>query len=33
MGVLTDGKHWFLRWPGAGPVRTSPPHAFVLESA
>ena len=33
MGVLTDGRHWFLRWPGAGPVRTSPPHAFVLESA
>ncbi len=33
MGVLTDGKHWFLRWPGAGPVRTVPPHAFVLESA
>ena len=33
MGVLTDGKHWFLRWPGAGPARTSPPHAFVLESA
>ena len=33
MGVLTDGKHWFLRWPGAGPARTDPPHAFVLESA
>ena len=33
MGVLTDGRHWFLRWPGSGPVRTAPPHAFVLESA
>ena len=33
MGVLTDGKHWFLRWPGAGPVRTAPPHAFVLDRA
>ena len=19
MGILTDGKHWVLRWPGAGP--------------
>ena len=25
MGVLTDGRHWFLRWPGAGEVRTEPP--------
>ena len=33
MGVLTDGKHWFLRWPGAGPVQTAAPYAFVLESA
>ncbi len=31
MGVLTDGKHWLLRWPGAGPVRTAPPHGFMLE--
>ena len=31
MGVLTDGRHWFLRWPGAGEVRTEPPYAFVLE--
>ena len=22
MGILTDGKHWLLRWPNAGPVRT-----------
>ena len=33
MGVLTDGRHWFLRWPGAGEVRTEPPYAFVLERA
>ena len=32
MGVLTDGRHWLLRWPGAGPVRTAPPHGFVLEN-
>ena len=31
MGVLTDGRHWLLRWPGAGPVRTAPPHAFTLD--
>ena len=31
MGVLTDGRHWLLRWPGAGPVRTAPPHGFTLE--
>ncbi len=31
MGVLTDGKHWLLRWPGAGPVRTVEPHGFTLE--
>ncbi len=30
MGVLTDGKHWLLRWTGAGEVRTSPPYAFTL---
>ena len=32
MGVLTDGKHWLLRWPGAGEVRTTYPYAFTLES-
>ena len=32
MGVLTDGRHWLLRWPGAGPVRTAPPHAFTLDN-
>ena len=30
MGILTDGKHWLLRWPNAGPVRMSPPHTFTL---
>ena len=20
-GILTDGRHWLLRWPGAGPIR------------
>ncbi|MCY3881742.1 MAG: N-6 DNA methylase [Chloroflexi bacterium] len=33
MGVLTDGKHWFLRWPGAGPARSHAPYAFVLGNA
>ena len=31
MGILSDGKHWLLRWPNAGPVRMSPPYAFTLE--
>ena len=31
MGVLTDGKRWVLRWPGAGPVRMARPYAFTLE--
>ena len=31
MGILTDGKHWLLRWPNAGPVRTVYPYAFTLE--
>ncbi len=33
MGVLTDGRHWLLRWPNAGAVQTTRPHAFILESA
>ena len=33
MGVLTDGKYWLLRWPGAGDVRTTYPYAFTLENA
>ena len=32
LGILTDGKHWLLRWPGAGAVRTARPYAFILES-
>ena len=31
MGILTDGKHWLLRWPNAGPVKTAPPYGFTLE--
>ena len=31
MGVLTDGKHWLLRWPGASEVRLTRPYAFTLE--
>ena len=33
MGVLTDGRRWFLRWPGAGPARSDAPYAFVLGEA
>ena len=33
MGILTDGKHWLLRWAAAGPVRTVYPYGFVLENA
>ena len=33
MGILTDGRHWLLRWPGAGPVRTTAPYAFTLDDA
>ena len=33
MGVLTDGRYWLLRWPNAGEVKTTRPHAFTLESA
>ena len=32
-GILTDGKHWLLRWPGAGDVKTQRPYGFVLENA
>ena len=31
MGILTDGKRWLLRWPGAGDVRLTRPYAFALE--
>ena len=33
MGILTDGKQWLLRWPGAGSVRTALPYAYTLEEA
>ena len=33
MGVLTDGRHWLLRWPNAGPVKLVPPYAFTLQNA
>ena len=32
-GILTDGKHWILRWPGAGQVKTARPYAFTLHDA
>ena len=31
MGILTDGKHWLLRWHNAGPVKPVPPYAFTLD--
>ena len=32
--VLTDGKHWLLRWPNAGAGRRrTPPHAFTFDDA
>ena len=31
MGILTDGKYWLLRWPGAGEPQTVPPYAYTLE--
>ena len=30
-GILTDGRYWLLRWPGAGEVRTVRPYAFTLD--
>ena len=32
-GILTDGKHWLLRWPNDGPVKTDAPYGFTLENA
>ena len=32
-GILTDGRHWLLRWHGAGAVRTTLPYAFTLQDA
>ena len=31
MGILTDGRRWLLRWPGAGAVRLARPYAFTLD--
>ena len=33
MGILTDGKRWLLRWPGAGEVRLTQPYFFTLDDA
>ena len=33
MGVLTDGKRWLLRWPGAGQVRLTRPYAFTMDDS
>lgn len=33
MGILTDGKYWLLRWPGAGPVKLTRPYYFTLKDA
>ena len=32
-GILTDGRYWLLRWPGAGEVKTQRPYGFALESS
>ena len=32
-GLLTDGRHWLLRWHGAGAVRTAAPYGFALRDA
>ena len=31
MGVLTDGRRWLLRWPGACEVRLTRPYFFTLD--
>ena len=34
MGILTDGRYWLLRWPGAGSINTAPkPYGFTLENS
>ena len=33
IGILTDGKHWILRWPNAVMIHTTPPYAFTLTDA
>ncbi|MCY3543026.1 MAG: N-6 DNA methylase [Chloroflexi bacterium] len=32
-GILTDGRHWLLRWHGAGAVKTAAPYGFTLQDA
>ena len=32
-GLLTDGRYWLLRWPGAGAVKTVRPYGFELRDA
>ena len=32
-GILSDGKYWLLRWPGAGKPKTQRPYGLVLENA
>ena len=32
-GILTDGRHWLLRWHGAGAVNTAQPYGFTLQDA
>ena len=32
-GILTDGKHWLLRWPNAGEVKAVRPYFFTLQSS
>ena len=31
MGILTDGKRWLLRWPGAGQIQLTRPYAYTLD--
>ena len=33
LGILTDGKYWLLRRPGAAVWSAAPPYAFTLEDA
>ena len=32
MGILTDGKHWLLRWPNAGDPQYKTPYTFTLRN-
>ena len=33
MGVLSDGRYWYLRWPDAGEVQTVKPYFFEFNDA